>query len=196
MKKKLFSIPNTITLSRLLFGIGTFFLILFEHTYAAVSVYTIGALTDTLDGKIARKLKKTSKFGGLLDALVDRVFIVLILIALLIKGYLTLLIRYIILGWIVAEIVVGIIITRKTKKFYLEAVHRNSIRIFAFFVFLALGWKIIKFPYLENLFWVLFVLGAITLIDYAYWIAGKKWKLLEKIEKRCKKIPVVNIFFN
>ncbi len=38
------------------------------------SLFILGALFDSVDGVVARKTDKTSKFGGVLDATLDRIF--------------------------------------------------------------------------------------------------------------------------
>jgi len=64
--------PNLLTLAGLLFiSIGSI-LIVFENYILAGIFLLIGNLCDALDGTLARKYKKTSKFGAFLDSIVDR----------------------------------------------------------------------------------------------------------------------------
>jgi cardiolipin synthase len=51
-------------------------------------VITIGAITDYLDGKVARALNQTSDFGAKFDPTVDRLYIGAVIIAFAIEGYL------------------------------------------------------------------------------------------------------------
>jgi cardiolipin synthase len=83
------NIPNLLTLLRAL-GVPLFlylFLILNEPV-ASFIVITLGAITDYLDGKIARALKQTSEFGAKFDPAVDRLYIGAIIIAFAIRDYL------------------------------------------------------------------------------------------------------------
>lgn len=85
------SLPNLLTLSRIpiLFGIVAFLYAPFlgASTLAFV-LFIIGALTDWADGYFARKQGIVSNFGKLMDALTDKVFMVGLFIALLVKGVL------------------------------------------------------------------------------------------------------------
>ncbi len=46
------------------------------------SLFLLGALFDSIDGEVARSTGKTSKFGGVLDATLDRIFDASLLFAL------------------------------------------------------------------------------------------------------------------
>jgi phosphatidylglycerophosphate synthase len=74
------------------------------------------SFTDFLDGQLARRLNEKSKIGGFLDALADRFFILLVIEGLILTGNINNLIRFIVILWIVGELVLGILITIKTKK--------------------------------------------------------------------------------
>ena len=69
---------NLITLLRI--GISFVFLIFFYQEniylyYLAVFLYIVAALTDLLDGYIARQNKQVSDFGKLLDPLADKILL-------------------------------------------------------------------------------------------------------------------------
>jgi len=83
------NIPNALTLLRAL-GVPLFlylFLVV-EQPVASFLVITIGAITDYLDGKIARALNQTSDFGAKFDPTVDRLYIAAVIVAFAIKDYL------------------------------------------------------------------------------------------------------------
>ena len=172
--KKFTSIPNLITLSRFVFGILVFLAIVTYHNYLAFTLYTIGALTDALDGYMARKNKETTNIGSFLDALADRFFISIVVIALIIARDLTMPLKILFLIWIITESIFAFIITRKIHKFYLYAVHRNSIRMTAVFVFIAIGWVIIEWPYLKFFVYIIILLSILTIADYLLWILGRR----------------------
>ena len=50
---------------------------------AALALFIVAAVTDLLDGWVARKVGAVSDFGRLMDALVDKIFILGLLVALL-----------------------------------------------------------------------------------------------------------------
>lgn len=85
------NLPNLLTLSRIpiLFGIVTFLYLPFTGASSlAFLLFVIGALTDWADGYVARKQGIVSKFGKLMDALTDKVFMVGLFISLLVVGIL------------------------------------------------------------------------------------------------------------
>jgi len=89
-----FNIPNLITLSRILiipFIVGVFYfpddLISFSgKNIIATAIFIFAAVTDWLDGYLARKLNQMSAFGAFLDPVADKLFVVGALIVLLFLG--------------------------------------------------------------------------------------------------------------
>jgi CDP-diacylglycerol--glycerol-3-phosphate 3-phosphatidyltransferase len=76
-------IPNILTAARLpavfLIAIWTYWAGVWAS--AALARFIVAALTDIFDGWIARKLGAVSDFGRLMDALVDKIFIIGLLVA-------------------------------------------------------------------------------------------------------------------
>lgn len=83
------NIPNTLTLLRAL-GVPLFlyFFLVVDQPVLSFLVITLGAITDYLDGKVARALNQTSDFGAKFDPTVDRLYIGAVIIAFAIEGYL------------------------------------------------------------------------------------------------------------
>lgn len=54
--------------------------------WSALAIYTLGCITDYLDGYIARRYKLESNFGKFLDPVADKIFIATVLIALVANG--------------------------------------------------------------------------------------------------------------
>lgn len=79
------NIPNYITLARLLL-VPLFVVLLIDPTplskNIAVAVFVIAALTDYLDGAIARKFGVISDFGKLFDPLADKLLVMAALVML------------------------------------------------------------------------------------------------------------------
>ena len=64
--------PHVITTISLVFSI-LFFVAIYNHLLLTALILLLGTLTDALDGAVARYTKKTSRFGIVLDATVDRI---------------------------------------------------------------------------------------------------------------------------
>ena len=79
------NIPNQLTLLRILL-IPVFVLVFYlpfnGNNYFACLIFTLAALTDVLDGYLARKLNQTSSLGAFLDPVADKLMgaVVLVLI--------------------------------------------------------------------------------------------------------------------
>jgi CDP-diacylglycerol--glycerol-3-phosphate 3-phosphatidyltransferase len=85
------NVPNVITLSRIMlipFIVGIFYfpddLISFSaKNITATSIFVFAAVTDWLDGYLARKLNQMSAFGAFLDPVADKLFVIGALVVLL-----------------------------------------------------------------------------------------------------------------
>lgn len=77
--------PNTITLFRLILTFFIVYMIFSGYSRLSIAiVFAIAALSDALDGFVARKFNQTSSSGGRLDQVIDRIFTVIIVLALVI----------------------------------------------------------------------------------------------------------------
>jgi cardiolipin synthase len=82
---RVLTVPNALSLLRLL-GVPLFlWLVLNERDAAAVALLMVSGVTDWLDGKIARKWGQMSRVGQLLDPAADRLYILATLIGLTIR---------------------------------------------------------------------------------------------------------------
>ena len=80
--RRIFSIPNILSFVRLATVPVFVWLFVIDETNAAVVLYAAGALTDFLDGYLARRLNAVTELGKILDPLADRIFIVALAVAL------------------------------------------------------------------------------------------------------------------
>src|SRR3990167_3751708 len=76
-------IPNLVTLSRI-FLIPIFILVFYlpfswSHLASAI-IFALAALTDWLDGYLARRLSQTSAFGAFLDPVADKLLVAFALV--------------------------------------------------------------------------------------------------------------------
>jgi CDP-diacylglycerol--glycerol-3-phosphate 3-phosphatidyltransferase len=72
-RPSVFNLPNQLTTGRLVLAFVLFALIAFEAWAACLAVFALAALTDWLDGYLARVQGLTSALGRVLDPLVDKV---------------------------------------------------------------------------------------------------------------------------
>ena len=102
-------IANILTASRLLSPFVLIPLIILNKLLPAVIMVIIFALTDTFDGYFARKYNAVSTFGKYLDAVVDKVFALSLLIPIIIRSELNLSSYSLIFVNIILELVIAII---------------------------------------------------------------------------------------
>lgn len=88
VQRRVLTVPNAVTLARLLAVVPLVMLVISEQFAASFIVFALVALTDWIDGYLARRLGQVSRLGQVLDPLVDRFLIVAVLVALLLTGLL------------------------------------------------------------------------------------------------------------
>ncbi|HCF49216.1 MAG TPA: CDP-diacylglycerol--glycerol-3-phosphate 3-phosphatidyltransferase [Syntrophomonas sp.] len=95
------NIPNSLTLLRIIL-IPLFVIIISVKVpngdYIAAAIFIVAALTDSLDGYLARKMKQVTKLGVILDPLADKLLITAALISLVELGRIPGWIAIVILG--------------------------------------------------------------------------------------------------
>ena len=83
------SIPNTLTVLRLLAAPGVAVMFLYFHRpwadWFALTLFIGAAITDWFDGYLARLWKQESKFGAMLDPIADKAMVVIAIMVL--TGY-------------------------------------------------------------------------------------------------------------
>jgi len=85
MLRRHLNLPNQLTLLRLLLVpvIGVALVMRFtDHYQVAVIVYALAAVTDTLDGRVARARHQVTELGKFLDPLVDKIMVITVLVIL------------------------------------------------------------------------------------------------------------------
>jgi len=83
---RLWNVPNVISLSRM--GLAVAFVVLHDPL-ARIVLVAIAAVTDFLDGFIARVANQRSVAGALIDPIADRIFVLAAVSAFLFDGLLT-----------------------------------------------------------------------------------------------------------
>ena len=100
------NIPNLLTWFRILLipvFLGVFYVsdqtISLHHKHQISTViFALAAITDWLDGYLARMLKQTSEFGAFLDPVADKLMVAAALIVLVNLGQVNIVIAFIIIG--------------------------------------------------------------------------------------------------
>lgn len=85
--REILTVPNALSLLRLLMVPVVVALILIRYDTAAVVVFVLAAVTDFVDGKLARRMRPTY-IGTILDPLADRLMLSSAGVALAIRGFL------------------------------------------------------------------------------------------------------------
>jgi CDP-diacylglycerol--glycerol-3-phosphate 3-phosphatidyltransferase len=85
----IWTIPNTLTVLRLLAAPGVAVMFLYFHRpwadWLALTLFVGAAITDWFDGYLARLWKQESKFGAMLDPIADKAMVVIAIMV--ITGY-------------------------------------------------------------------------------------------------------------
>tara|TARA_B100000073_G_scaffold339725_1_gene338592 strand:- start:216 stop:746 length:531 start_codon:yes stop_codon:yes gene_type:complete len=158
-------IPNIITLLRIFLSLPLIFFLENNNLNIVWILIIVGAVSDYLDGYLARKLKIKSKFGAIIDPLSDKIFTLIPLIWLCLFNLIPFWSLSIIL---LREFIVSAI--RKNSEDGLPAIRLGKVKTFSFFTFLI----IIFSPYQDDLllrigyvmYWLGFLLSLITIKNY------------------------------
>jgi phosphatidylglycerophosphate synthase len=85
-RSALFTLPNTISLSRVVLALA---FVLVSEPWDRIALIAVAGFTDFIDGWLARHEKSESTTGALLDPLADRVFVFVAISTYLVEGLLT-----------------------------------------------------------------------------------------------------------
>jgi cardiolipin synthase len=113
-RKEILTIPNGITGIRAL--AIPFFLwayISLDNVLLALVILTVGAISDYVDGKVARALNQESALGAMLDPAIDRAYIAATVIALVIKDVVPLWMLLLLIG---RDLWLGLILAIKRRR--------------------------------------------------------------------------------
>ncbi|MEK7540910.1 MAG: CDP-alcohol phosphatidyltransferase family protein [Patescibacteria group bacterium] len=112
--------PNAITTARIIIGVLLFALLFFfkiEDKILIISLFLFGALTDILDGSVARGKNMVTELGTMLDPVADRIIIITIAVYSLFEHH-----RWLLLVLLLTEVVNTFVsIYYTTKKVYIES---------------------------------------------------------------------------
>ena len=97
------NIPNLLTWARILLiplVVGVYYLPLtaVEQNFVATTAFLVAAITDWVDGWLARKLNQTSAFGAFLDPVADKLMVAAALVMLVELNRVDAMLAFIIIG--------------------------------------------------------------------------------------------------
>ncbi|MEW9121873.1 MAG: CDP-diacylglycerol--glycerol-3-phosphate 3-phosphatidyltransferase [Thermotaleaceae bacterium] len=169
------NLANKLTIARI-FLVPIFMIVLLNKIpygiYMAAGIFTIAAITDTLDGYVARSRNQITKFGKFMDPLADKLLVTAALVSLVQMGKLP--------AWIVV-----IIISREYIISILRAIaaadgiviaaswwgkSKTLMQIIAIIAILLDNYpfSLINFPFSSIALWAAVGLTIISGVDYVY----------------------------
>lgn len=158
-------LPNIITISRIISLILGFIYFIKDNILISLILYVYGAVSDSIDGYLARRLDAYSKLGQYLDAISDKLYFLSLIIILLLNK------KYLIIIPFIMEIIISIInylIIKKNKKVFTERVGKFKTTLFMITLILGIiSIKIYSFMYPYIVFLVLTIYFHIETI-FAY----------------------------
>lgn len=131
--------PLTITLLSGILGLSMIPVLYFKHQYLAIVLLLISGYLDTLDGSLARFYNLTSKIGGALDIVTDRVVESSVIVGLFLfapnRGIFCMLMLIANLICITSFLIVGVFVEQSTQKsfFYHEGLMERA-EAFIFYI--------------------------------------------------------------
>ena len=161
----LFTIPNYITFFRILLIPVYLYFFIQGNILLAALFFALAAITDFLDGFIARKFNLKSKAGKLLDPLADKLTIVSILFVLIYLNIIPRLLSFIILFREIFILLSGII----TYFFGLNFINPTLLgKLSIALLYLAIALKLLDINYFGNsLFYIVIPINIISAFDYS-----------------------------
>ncbi|KAI4143833.1 MAG: hypothetical protein LQ340_006859, partial [Diploschistes diacapsis] len=96
--ENIWTLPNALTASRLFSAPLLGYLILHAQPVAALSLFTYAALTDLVDGYLARHYGSQTVVGTILDPMADKTLMTVLTVCLAVQGSLPLYLATLILG--------------------------------------------------------------------------------------------------
>lgn len=85
--RKIWTVPNIITISRILLTPGFVIAYLDSNFIAAWLLFMVAGISDGLDGFLARVMKQRTEFGAMIDPLADKILLVTSFICLTAQGF-------------------------------------------------------------------------------------------------------------
>ncbi len=154
VNKKVFSLPNCITMLRI---VGTMCLLFTEPLSTSFYiVYTLCGISDVLDGMIARMTKKTTELGSKLDSTADLLFYTVTLLKLI--PLMLSKLRHIL--WYM----VGIVLAIRLAAYFIAAIKYHKFASLHTYANKVTGFSVFTIPYMIQLFDAFIVCSVVCAI--------------------------------
>ncbi len=160
------TIPNLLSIFRLLLLAPAVWALLNEKNLLAFAVFVVSSITDALDGMIARRFHQTSEWGKILDPLADKLTLNTLAMIMALQGRIPLFLALIVLGRDVV-ILTGSFLLLTARTILLPANVPGKITGIMFFAMICAGLLDIRWL-LHYLVPIVTVLVFITLTIYTY----------------------------
>lgn len=165
--REFFYISNILSFARIVLIIPIYFLLAMDKMFAnylAVLVMLVAALTDSLDGRLARRLNQKSDIGRILDPIADKISVFIVALMLVRLRDLPFWFFAVVVGRDVAIVLFGILLAFKTKV-VVESNKIGKVTVTALAVVMVvftLQIELVKWPFL----WITVGLLAISSVSY------------------------------
>ncbi len=180
-KNRIFSLPNFVSLFRLLLLVPIIYLLAHKQRLFALAVIMLSGFSDFLDGFIARKWNLQSDAGRIIDPMVDKISLVGLMIFLVISPDYKFPIWFLIfVAFRESMVLLFSLIFIERNEMVLESSTPGKVSAFA------IGVTIILFVLNLNPFMWIMVWLSIILTLYSTLVYFKRFKQLQKENKRKK----------
>lgn len=174
------SLPNLISLSRIVL-ILPLLVALFIGSYAwAFGIFLVAAVSDGLDGAIARLSHATTRLGSLLDPIADKLLVITTMLMLYVSHKFPLWLLVAILIRTITVVICGSIYQRTVKQYEFTPNILSKVNVFLEFVLIAVilyfeAWAGFDYAYVQLLQFLVYATTVTSLLHYACsWIQGVK----------------------
>lgn len=169
------NLANKLTIARI-FLVPVFMIVLLNKIpygiYLAAAIFTIAAITDTLDGYIARSRNQITKFGKFMDPLADKLLVTAALVSLVQMGKLS---AWVVVVIISREYIISILRAIAASEGIVIAASwwgksKTLAQIIAIIAILIDNYpfSLINFPFSTIALWIAVALTIISGVDYVY----------------------------
>ena len=166
------NLPNKLTMGRI-FAIPVFIVVfLMGYRYVATVIFILAAITDMLDGKIARKYNLVTNFGKLMDPLADKLLVTSALVCMVQTG--------VVPGWMVIVIlarefaITGLRSVAASEGVVIAAAWSGKIKTVTqmiAIIFLLIGnwpFELISVPFAQIMLWIAVIMTVYSGAEYIY----------------------------
>lgn len=179
----IWTIPNLFTLARLVLVPFVAWQLLARQFEAAFWLFALAAVTDFLDGGLARLLDQRSEFGAWLDPIADKLMILCALLLLTWHGLLPMWFALLVLTRDAVVLSGAMVYRRLTGGLQVAPTWLGKSAIFLEFVLVsaALGEAALQIGLavvLPGLLWVTAAMAATSGLQYVWLWSGKTWSYL------------------